>query len=36
MASIQKLGTHKTMVYPMDNFINVRYHNTDVVSFNDE
>ena len=36
MASLQKLGTHKTMVYPMDNFINVRYHNTDVVSFNDE
>jgi len=35
MANLHKLGTHKTMVYPSNDFINVKYHNTDVVSFND-
>lgn len=36
MANLQKLGTHKTLVYPQDNFINIQYHNTVVVAFNDK
>ena len=33
MAKQNQIGTHKTMVYPMDDFINVQYHETVVVAF---
>lgn len=35
MASQSKLGTHKTTVYSDGNYICVKYHETDVVKFND-
>ena len=36
MAQQDRIGTHKTTIYREGEFTKVKYHYTDVVSFNDE
>jgi len=36
MAQQNRIGTHKTKIYREGEYTKVKYHNTDVVSFNDK
>jgi hypothetical protein len=36
MAQQNRIGTHKTTIYAEGGYAKVKYHNTDVVSFNDK